>query len=482
MPKRLLGITVLGDFVLSEGVDSVIANLKRIGATAVATNPTVTAAAEEGEGSFQPPVDAGSSPRVFDRPLFGKNALWVRSGVSYVPDESCYADSPYRPRQPNDLTEQHGAIIGEFLRAAKDAGMQVYLQLGAVQPSGLRDEDRPRLPNGTIPPDRMADTGSLASEAIREYNRAYVRDLLQQYPEVDGFRPDWPEYPCYTLGEVFQDFGTHVERWAGERGFDFAAMRDGVGALYETLIAPAPQPSPPQSGRFGNEDGLRGRGGLSNDLLKGFDDGDALAALRRQLSVVDDWLQFKAALSADCLKHWRSILTEAGGAEIKLSANAFMPRYSDVTGFDFAAAAEICDAVSPKLYTMHWSQMVEFWGRPLLDANPSINESLLTAALARLMQIDDAPDGKTLADFGYPAPDEPHQIADEPQRRKIADVIETVGEQCTVTPLVHGYGPTTDFRRRLQLVAESDADGIWINRYGYLGDDKLDAIADVCAE
>ena len=75
---RFLGITVLGDFILSEGIEPILDNLLRIGATAVATNPTVTAAAAEGEGSFQPPLDAGSSPRLFDRPLFGKRSLWVR--------------------------------------------------------------------------------------------------------------------------------------------------------------------------------------------------------------------------------------------------------------------------------------------------------------------------------------------------------------------------------------------------------------------
>ena len=117
MTKQVLGITVLGDFILSEGVANVVQNLQRAGATAVACNPTVTAAADEQTGSFQPPIDAGSSPRVFDRPLFGEHSLWVRSGVSYEPDVDCYQDSAYAPRQPNDLTRDHGYVIGEFVEA-----------------------------------------------------------------------------------------------------------------------------------------------------------------------------------------------------------------------------------------------------------------------------------------------------------------------------------------------------------------------------
>ena len=52
--QRVLGITVLGDFILSEGVDAVVANVLQAGATAVACNPTVTHAADEHTGSFQP--------------------------------------------------------------------------------------------------------------------------------------------------------------------------------------------------------------------------------------------------------------------------------------------------------------------------------------------------------------------------------------------------------------------------------------------
>ena len=128
---------------------------------------------------------------------------------------------------------------------------------------------------------------------------------------------------------------------------------------------------------------------------------------------------------------------------------------------------------------MHWSLMVKFWGDEILAANPDLDETLLARTLVTLMDISDNPESCHLDDYGYPAPDEPHPIPNEPQARKIAKVCRATAGQAIVTPLVHGYGPPDDFRRRLQLVADSDADGVWINRYGYLGEEKLDAIADV---
>ena len=455
--RRFLGITTLADFILNEGVDGVLKNLvDRAGATAVAVNPTVTAPSEEGVGSFQPPADAGSSPRLFDRPLWGKRSLWVRSGPSYTPNEFHYADTPYTPRVPNELTAAHGALIGEFIDAALERGLKVYFQMSAATPPALRQEDVPRLPDGRRPR-RMAETGSLASPAVRAYNRAYVADLLEHYPRVTGFRPDWPEYPCYKLDEAFQDFGPHARDWANERGFDFRLIQEEVGRLYTYL-----------HGHLTNRDlqdfASVDRGKLSQVVL-----------LRRYPGVLE-WLRLKAALSADILAHWREIIDAAGGADKELSANAFMPPFSVFTGFDFGAAGDFCAAVSPKLYTMHWSMIVDFWGRVLLEHNPGLDERLLVKALAHLFDLGDEITAAGLSDYGYPEPDEPHPIPDAAQARKIEQVLAQADGGAQVTPLVHGYGPARDFVRRFRVVAESPADGAWINRYGYLSDEKLDAI------
>lgn len=459
MPKLdTLGITVLGDFILSEGVEPIIQNLLRIGTTAVAVNPTVTAPADENTGSFQPPIDAGSSPRVFDRPLWGKHSLWVRGGVSYQPREEFYKDSAYSPRKTNELTQQYGHLIGQFIDRAVESGLKVYFQVGAVQPSGLRDEDRPRLPDGTISENRMADTASLASEAVRSYNRAYIRDLLEEYPTITGFRPDWPEYPCYTLGEVFQDFGKHVAKWAASHDFDFESIRSEAEKFWNLLHGQS-------SFRCLSTSDFERNWTVSGKLPKW----------------VSEWRRLKAALSTDCLQHWRDAMNNAGGKDKELSANAFMPTYSTITGFDFPNAAKICDAVSPKLYTMHWSLMVKFWAEPILSANPQLSEESVVRSIVRIMEIDDdGTGGGCVSDYGYPAPDEPHPIASGPQSRKLRDVAGEVAGECAVTPLVHGYGPLDDFRRRLQLVTDCDSiSGLWINRYGYLSDEKLDAIHDV---
>jgi hypothetical protein len=179
------------------------------------------------------------------------------------------------------------------------------------------------------------------------------------------------------------------------------------------------------------------------------------------------------------LADWRAAISDYGGADKELSANAFMSPFSTITGLDFHAAAEHCASIAPKLYTMHWSLIIKFWGDELMASNPGLDETLLVRALVHLLDLDDGEGGTTIADYGYPEPDEPHPIPTAAQLRKLDQVMVATRARAKIYALVHGYGPLDDFRRRLQLVADSAVDGVWINRYGYLSDEKLDAIGEV---
>ena len=456
---RILGITVLADFILSEGVDRIIENLLRVGATSVACNPTVTAPAPQGEGSFQPPLDAGSSPREFDRELFGKRSAWLNSAPSYRPNPEFYSDSVYGPRVTKELSYRLGSLIGDFIEAAKAAGLRVYLQLGAVQPTGLRDEDRPRQVDGSVAPVPLADTGSLASSAIRAYNRAYVKDLLATYPEISGFRIDWPEYPCYTMSELFHDFSPHVEQWACANGFDFQWIRKGVGELHQYL-----------SGKLTRVQLMATRD-LKIDR--------AFANLTGEFNgAVAEWLKLKAALSADLVADWRAALVAAGRPELELTAHAFMPPYSTMTGLDFTNVQAHCDFVSPKFYTMHWPLMVKFWSDWLIERNGHLDFKDVMRTVASWMELGSTSEiEERLGRYKYPKSDEEHPIPIRVQQRKLEEVRQYFSAKpASLVPLVHGYGPLEDFASRFQMVAESEVQGLWINRYGYLSDEKLAVI------
>jgi hypothetical protein len=469
--RKFLGVTVMPEYIQAEGIDRLLDNLVgKAGATAVATSPYVMTEADAATGSREPPIDAGAGAvRLLDRPLWGKRELYVATAPSFEPDLSIYRGLRYQPPPPTDLTRRHGRIVRDFLAAAQARHLKVYLQVQAAIPPGYRvqfggplEDDQPRLPDGRIPPRRLDNNGSLASPHIRAYANALLRDLCRAYPEIDGIRVDWPEYPPYLVDSVFLDFSRHAQEAAARLGFDFERMRAAAGELYRLLHG---RLRPEELRVWSEPDGGRYR------LLRALADRPGLT----------EWLRFKAVLVEELLAGFRRTLDEAAGGRVELAPNAFPPPFTLASGFDFARAARHSAAISVKLYTMHWPMMLRFYGEEIVRANPSLAESDVVRALVRWMDIADDEGLTSLAAYAYPEPDAPHPVGAEAQARKIRQAQREAGD-VPVYALAHGYGPLEDFKNRLRIAWRASPHGVWINRYGYLSDRKLEAIGEVCLQ
>lgn len=469
--RPLVGVTVMPEYFQVEGIDAVIDNLiRRAGVTAIATSPYVMSPAPDGQGSREPPIDAGAgSVRLLDRPLWGRRELSVRTAPSWTPDKGLYSGLRYQPAEPDDLTARHGSIVGEAIRTAKSRGLLVLLQVQAAIPPGYRvqfggpvDEDRPRLPDGSTPALRVDNNGSLASPHIHDYARALIADLARAYPEVDGFRIDWPEYPPYSLDGAFFDFGPHAAAEASRRGYDFEAMRGAAGSLRSHVLE---RLDPKELSLLTDPDGGRFR------LVQAMIDRPALA----------QWLAFKADLAAGILRTFRDAIDHAAPGKL-LVPGAFPPPWTTLSGFSFARAAIHSDAIMVKLFTMHWPMMVRAWGDVLVAANPALaGRPELPRALATLFDIVDGQGPDRLEAWSYPEPDEAHPVGVEAQARKIALARREAGAT-PIMALAHGYGPVDDFERRFRVAWFASDRRAWVNRYGYLADAKLDAIGRVVRE
>jgi hypothetical protein len=463
---RDIGITILPEFFQNEGVDAVLDNVvRRAGATAIATSPYVMEPAPPEVGSREPPADGGAGKvRLLDRPLWGRRELWVRTAPSYAPDRSLYSGLRYQPAAPDDITSRDGDVVAKAIRSAKARGLKVQLQVQAAIPPGYRvqfggptDEDRPRLPDGSSPGQRVDNNGSLASPHILAYTQALLRDLARAYPETDTIRIDWPEYPPYSLESLFFDFSTHATTAMAEMGFDVERMRRDVSAFRTQLTAHA------------------ARGSLGG--------GDAWGVLLRDIvrhPGVIDWLDAKARIVTRFIASCRDALSAETGGRIALMPQAFPPPFALLSGFDYAAIARLrVPAIGVKLYTMHWPMMARRYGEEIAHQFRACDRSRLGGDVVNFLGLsEDEADRGALDSVRYPEPDERHPVGAQAQLRKIHIAQADAGD-VPVYAFAHGYGPLADVKARTALAFKAAGGRLWLNRYGYLSDEKLDAIGEV---
>jgi hypothetical protein len=467
---RFLGVTVLPMYFQSEGVDAVLDALASVGVNAIATAPSVYEAIDRLPGADEaglsdelprrePPIDAGAGVgRTVERRLWGHEQVLINPSPSMPPDPRQYAGLRYQPARATALTDAEGGMIARIIDGAHARGMKVYFQLSAVQVPGRHEDDLPRLPDGSFPRQRMVQTAAVASDHVRAYTCARTRDLLTSYPNVDGLRFDWPEHPPYTLGDAFLDFSEHARRMAPRLGFEFEPMRLAAEALYERL------------GDLRHADlDLCAR---PRELPY------ALARLVGREAALLDIVRFKAALTTNYLAELRAAMDSVpGGSTKELSPNAFPPPLSLLSGVDYGAVSEIVDSISVKLYTMHWPQIVHYYAEELMANNARpLDPVRVLKAVSTLFDLEDGEPGTSLEDYRYPLPHEAHRAGADAQRRKIRQATTASAGRATVYPAVHGYGPSDDFETRLRLAWETSTAGIWVNRYCYLGDAKIEAI------
>jgi hypothetical protein len=220
-------------------------------------------------------------------------------------------------------------------------------------------------------------------------------------------------------------------------------------------------------------------GGLEEKHLRpwlGQDDGrHALLRLVATHPGIANWLRFKAVLVEHLLARYRTTLDEAGGGRVRFVPQAFPPPWSLVSGFDFSRVAKHCHAIPVKLYTMHWPMMLRFYGDALRAANPGLDERLLGRCLLRWLDVQDADVPTSIESFAYPEPEQRHPVGAAAQLRKIAQAQTEAGDT-PVLAIAHGYGLLRDFEIRARIAWQASGRRIWVNRYGYLSDAKLDAL------
>jgi hypothetical protein len=327
-----------------------------------------------------------------------------------------------------------------------------------VQFSSAVDDDRCLGPDGLPHPDRVDRNASLASAHVLDYGATLLAELAQRYPGVAGFRIDWPEYPPYDLRSTLFDFSPHAHGALRAAGVDpMAYGQELVERLAGWRVrAKAAAGRGPQAVR----DALREGGWDSFFSESG--EGEPL------------WASKRAAVGA-LLRRYRQGLDSVGGPRRCLEPQVFPAPLTRWSGFNWAALDGTADAVGVKLYTMHWPMIARYWARDLVGGTDGTALDAVTAAMADFMGFCD---GEVLPgdQLHYPPPETAHPVGAQAQTAKIARA-QTDAGRIPVMAFAHSYGPADDVEHRLRVaghaIRQAGSGRLWVNRYGYLSDEKL---------
>jgi len=320
-------------------------------------------------------------------------------------------------------------------------------------------EDMPRMPDGSLPGERMVNFAAIASPSVQEFFAAQARDVLIAYPNADGLLLDRMEQSFYSLPDTFVDFGPHAERAATDAGFDFEAMRSTTQAILDVI------------------------GSLTNAHLVEFAGGRdvpfTMASAFRDNPAIADVLAFRSTVAGDYLLCFRQAADRVRSG-VELVPIAFPPPMSLLTGVDFGKYFRHADSVMIKFLTMHYPMIVTYWSQSIVAINPVLDSGLVARAVSTLFDMEDE-SSSIIDDYAYPEPDTPHRAGTQAQLRKVKQAT-LAAEGMPILPSVHGYGPLDDVERRWRMGWKGGKHGMWVNGYGYLSQEKLDLLGRVTAD
>lgn len=461
--QPFIGIFLNPVYVQVEGLNAVFDRLQSAGATAITTCPYVAEFVEDGiPGDRFPDLHVDGYRRVLSRPIHGKREIRIRKHSTIRGTEELFAGQPYRP--PNSTAGDLDPELPEkIIVEAQRRGMEAHLQLAPFLVPGLRDEDLPRYPDGSLPRgERVSPAGCPNSEAVREYGLTLIEAAVRQYASIDGLFVDWTEYGAYALEDNFMSFSLHSKSQAERWGYDWEAIRRDVGNAWGHLHA------------------------LDHSALAKLDGlARSPSALLGALARKPGWaafLDFKAHSIRSYYGEVRDRLNSLRPEHpIQLSARGWPPPWNVSSGMDYRRLSEVCDNLTPKLFSFDYCAMPAWYADTLLKWNPGLDESRVLDSLIEWMQLPDDRVARRRSDYYIPAPEEEHPAHLASYQQRIVELAAQTTGNARLRPFAHAYMPDAQWQAMVEMLRDSEAEGIWVQMYGYLSDEKL-GILKTCLE
>lgn len=389
-----------------------------------------------------PPLDLDGEDRVLERPLFnGETVKYGKRFLCFEPAERLYSDTSYRPSyQLSDI--DYCALV---LQEAEKRDIKVALFMPNVPKDGYRADDFPVDVEGVMQIPKISNQACINSKNVSNYYLSLAKDLIQTY-QPSMLMIDWMEFTNYFFSDNLLCFCDSCKKKMTLLNYDVKKLENAAREAFTWIKAQESVPA---------VDGLGWKEIwtiMSPDILYLF--------------------KFKRKSVESIVATIRKQLDAFGKSDVELLFTGFCLPMNIGTGFDFTLSNSIENVLlQPKAYRFHWGLMVRWYSEELAKINGKTIANDWIPFVKNLLEVTDS--SNEFEYFKMPSPTEVGPIDFDSECKKIASVLELVGNTEKASFRVHGYGTTDIFKQRIAYARRCGYKNISIQRYGYLCDDKI---------
>lgn len=338
-----------------------------------------------------------------------------------------------------------------LLKEAKERGMKVYYlwmlacQISELAPKGVSEV--------TDVFGKGMDFLCLNTPGIAEYMKGYLKDILENYPDIDGVIVDHLEIPSYTSDLLFTCFCNACRRKADKLGYDFEQMKVAVLKFRHSLTS------------------------LDEKAIKKVAEGevgfsDLLGSILGDEYVVE-WLKYRYETINGLADELQQVINDVN-PHLEFHVDSVTTSFAPCSGVSFRSLSRFAYMINPKLYPATdlwgWRSRIKDYIN-LVRQNKAIDDRTMFKFLEKAFGL--------MGLSRFESIDELYKksLPVELFINELEKAALLFGSKHRVRPWLRiDYEMVDEVRNMLRAVRESGVEGVFIRNYAAATQLKLDII------